>query len=229
MSDIGAPPCVLIGLVGYTPVLQSYPLGPALMARLQAESWPGASATIENMSWGPVAIVQSMQASDTRYDRAVLIGAVQRGRAPGSVMAGHWQGGTLEPQLMQERMFEAVTGIVSLDNLLVIGEHFTVWPPELITVEVELPKTCFGDLVIAEYGSSPMDHDENIEASLGFRPSAVIDALVVLARRALLEGAAGGMALEPRTAATLMPTEEFWQSQIAGAQPMSASPRRNAP
>jgi hypothetical protein len=212
---------VLIGVVGCTPVLESYPLGPVLMAKLQTESWPGVAVTIENMSWGPVAIVQSMQASAARYDRAVLIGAVQRGRAPGAVFAGHWQGGTLPPHLMQERMFEAVTGIVSLDNLLVIGEHFSVWPPELVTAEVELPKTCFGDIVIA--GSV----DEDLEARLGFSPSAVIDALVALVRRAVVHGVAGGMTLEPRTAATLMPAEEFWQPQIAGKGSSRAASRRS--
>lgn len=214
-------PRVLIGVVGATPVLESYPLGPVLMAKLQAERWPRISATIENMSWGPVAIVQSLQASDAAYDRAVLIGAVQRGRAPGTVMAGHWQGGTLAPQLMQERMFEAVTGIVSLDNLLVIGEHFSVWPPELLTVEVELSRTCFGDMVIAGSGNGSMD--ERIGPGFGFRPAAVIDALVALTRRAALEGAAGGIALEPRSAETLMPAEEFWRSRIAGDEP---APRR---
>ena len=213
-----AKPCVLIGVVGCTPVLDSYPLGPVLMAKLQAETWPRVSATIENMSWGPVAIVQSLQASDARYDRAVLIGAVQRGRPPGTVMAGHWQGGTLAPQLMQERMFEAVTGIVSLDNLLVIGEHFAVWPPELLTVEVELPKTCFGDIVIAESGNGVMN--DQLEADLGFRRAAVIDALVAQTLRAVCEGGAGGMLLEPRSTATLMAVEPFWQSRIVGDGPM---------
>ena len=205
---------MLIGVVGATPVLESYPLGPTLMARLEAEPWPGIVATIENMSWGPVAIVQSMQASTARYDRAVLIGAVQRGRAPGTVMAGHWRGGRLAPALMQERMFEAVTGIVSLDNLLVIGEHFSIWPSELLTVEVELSRSCFGDMVIAgaEHGAS----DERVAARLGFRSASVIDELIALSRRAVLEGVEGGIALEPRSATTLMPVEEFWRSRIAG-------------
>ena len=224
MSGADAQRRVLIGVVGCTPVLENYPLGPALMAKLQAESWPDAAVTIENMSWGPVAIVQSMQASDARYDRAVLIGAVQRGRAPGEVFAGRWQGGTLPPHLMQERMFEAVTGIVSLDNLLVIGEHFSVWPPELVTVEVELPKTCFGDIVIAGLGTGAMDED--IEACIGFRPSAVIGALVALARLAVVEGVAGGMMLEPRSATTLMPAEEFWKPRIACAGSLRAASRR---
>lgn len=225
MSINGATPRVLIGVVGTTPVLDCYPLGPVLMAKLHAQSWPGVSATIENMSWGPVAIVQSIQASDVRHDRAVLIGAVQRGRTPGAVMVGHWQGGTLEADLMQERMFEAVTGIVSLDNLLVIGEHFSIWPPELVTVEVELPKTCFGDMVIAASGPDAMD--DSIEARFGFRPADVIDALVARVRRAALEGVAGGMAVESRSATNLMAVEKFWQPRIAGDESMRAAMRRN--
>ena len=53
-------------------------------------------------------------------------------------------------RLFKEGVFEAVTGVISLDNLLVIGEHFGIWPKELITVEVQLGDNAFGDLVLSE-------------------------------------------------------------------------------
>src|ERR1700676_1302735 len=37
-TDAKAKPGVLIGVVGYTPVLESYPLGPVLMAKRQSET-----------------------------------------------------------------------------------------------------------------------------------------------------------------------------------------------
>lgn len=207
---------VLIGIVGYTPILRSYPLGPELMARLQAEAWPGVSATVENMSWGPVHIVQAFQASDVTYDRVVLVAAVDRGGAPGTILCGHWQGGELGALDMQDRMYEAVTGCVSLDNLLIIGEHFGIWPDEVITVEIELPETCFGDLVIAEFerGGRGEEIDADLADRFAFRTQDVIDRTVHLARRAALEGIAGGLTLEPRTAATLNPTARFWQAEF---------------
>ena len=206
---------VLIGIVGFTPVLDCYPLGPSLMSKLEEATWPGLVTTIENMSWGPLAIVQSVQASGVRYDRAVLIGAVQRGRPVGTVCGAVWMGGALGPQLLQERIFEAVTGIVSLDNLLIIGEHFAIWPREVITVEVELPKSCFGDLVVATDGGRDGSDDADIEARLGFRPGARVDRIVALTRRVTLEGNALGLELETRSAATLMPAEAFWRTDLA--------------
>ena len=167
------------------------------------------------MSWGPLAIVQSLQASGVRYDRAVLIGAVQRGYSVGTVCGGVWRGGALGPQLLQERIFEAVTGIVSLDNLLIIGEHFSIWPREVLTVEVELPKSCFGDLVVATDGGRSDSGDADIEARLGFRPSEVVDRIVALTRLLTLEGIALGIELETRSAATLMPAETFWRTDLA--------------
>jgi hypothetical protein len=32
-------PIVLIGVVGYSPLIEAYPLGPRLMRRLEAEPW----------------------------------------------------------------------------------------------------------------------------------------------------------------------------------------------
>ena len=206
---------VLIGIVGFTPVLDCYPLGPGLMSKLEASTWPGSATTIENMSWGPLAIVQSLQASGACYDRAILIGAAQRGRPVGTVRGGVWRGGALDPQLLQERIFEAVTGIVSLDNLLIIGEHFAVWPREVITVEVELPRSCFGDLVVATDGGRGGAGDAEIEARLSFRPSGVVDRIVAFTRRAAVEGVAPRLELEPRSAETLMPAEAFWRTDVA--------------
>lgn len=206
---MGADTRVLIGIVGFTPVLACYPLGPSLMSKLEGLIWPGIETTIENMSWGPLAIVQSLQATEVRYDRAVLIAAVQRGCPVGTVGGGVWIGGALDPQLLQERIFEAVTGIVSLDNLLIIGEHFAIWPREVITVEVELPKSCFGDLVVLTNGGRDQSGDVEIEARLGFRPSALVDRIVTLTRRVTVGGIALGLDLKKRSAATLMPAEAF--------------------
>src|SRR5262249_39950240 len=131
------------------------------------------------------------------------------------VRGGVWRGGALDPQLLQERIFEAVTGIVSLDNLLIIGEHFAIWPREVITVEVELPKSCFGDLVVATDGGRGGVGGAEIEARLGFRPGAPVDRIVALTCLATLEGISPGLELEPRSAETLMPAEAFWRTDVA--------------
>ncbi|RUM78658.1 MAG: hypothetical protein DSZ16_09830, partial [Candidatus Thioglobus sp.] len=35
-------------------------------------------------------------------------------------------------------------------NLLVIGEHFEIWPKEVITIEAQVVDTAMGDLVMSE-------------------------------------------------------------------------------
>lgn len=141
---------VAIGLVGYYQFVRGYPIGPELKERLETLASSDGRITIKEMNWGPIAIVQDFQSSATTYDRIVLVTAVDRGLDAGAVTCRHWMGGELAPLAVQDRVFEAVTGIISLDNLLVIGEHFGIWPAEVITVEAQLADSTFGDLVMSE-------------------------------------------------------------------------------
>lgn len=140
---------VALGLVGYYQFIRGYPLGPELKECLDSMTWRY-PVDIKEMNWGPVAIVQDFQANKISYNRVVLIAAVQRGRAFGSVIPRRWTGGKLPVMAVQDRIFEAVTGIVSVDNLLVIGAHFEIWPDEVIVIEVELPDDCIGNMVLKD-------------------------------------------------------------------------------
>ena len=139
----------IIGIVGYYGFVRGYPLGPELMERLSALAWPD-GVEIREMNWGPVAIVQDFQAQVDKPDRVVLVGALDRGLETGAVSSRRWAGGTLDTAAVQRRMFEAVTGVISLDNLLVIGAQFGVWPDETFTVELQWPESGLGDLVLGE-------------------------------------------------------------------------------
>jgi len=140
----------LIGIVGYYPFVRGYPLGPELREKLENSEWQ-TNVIIKELNWGPVAIVQEFQAEGLTFDRAVLIAPVRRGRRLGFVHSRRWVGGDLPVMEIQNRMFEAVTGIVSIDNLLVIGDHFGIWPKNVIVVEVELADDCIGDMILQEY------------------------------------------------------------------------------
>lgn len=146
---------VVVGIVGYYGFVRGYPLGPGLMERLRALPLP-AGVEIREMNWGPVAIVQDFQAAAHKPDRVVLVGALDRGLADGSVSCRRWAGGALDAAAVQRRMFEAVTGVIALDNLLVIGAQFGIWPPETCTVELQWPDSGLGDLVLGEIG---IDHE----------------------------------------------------------------------
>lgn len=160
-------------------------MGPELMDRLDALAWPEHDVEIKEMNWGPVAIVQDFQANPTIYDRIVLISAVQRGTKPnGTVTCRHWVGGELDVLAIQDRIFEAVTGIISVDNLLVIGEHFGIWPKELIVIEVELPNQSVGNLVLEELR---LDRKSGETTIIGDNPMAENDMKIVLEIVALAE------------------------------------------
>ncbi len=126
---------VLVGTVGYH-YLRDHSVGPNLLPRLRAEAWPP-GVVLEELNWGPIAVVQNFQDLERPYDRVVLLSAREGGRAPGTVTLRRWLGGLPDVESIHARVCEAVTGVISVDNLLVIGEHFGIWPGEVVVVDVE--------------------------------------------------------------------------------------------
>jgi hydrogenase maturation protease len=133
---------VLIGSVGYKN-LGDLSFGPLLLARLQELEWPAAVA-LEDLSYGPIAIMQNLQDAPGQYQRAIFLSAATRDRPPGALELYQWQPPALTLELVQERINEGVTGVISLDNLLIICQHFRTLPADVICVEVEPVKTDFG-------------------------------------------------------------------------------------
>jgi hypothetical protein len=205
-------PMVLIGVVGYSPLIEAFPLGPRLMRRLEAQPWQ-VTATVENMTWSPLHIVQRFQDGSLAADRLVLIGAADLCHEPGNIGCHHWQGGSLPPKVLQERMYEAVTGIVSLDNTLMIGEHFGVWPDEVLTVELEMWPQTFGEIVMAETDGAA--DRTALLARLGFDPIGATEQLAQLAIACATAGSAASVDLRPKSAGTLVPHPSFSHTAIA--------------
>ena len=64
---------VFIGTVGYHN-LCNHSIGPALLLQLQKMNWaPGVD--VDELNWGPIAIVQKFQSFPTAYDRIILLSA----------------------------------------------------------------------------------------------------------------------------------------------------------
>ena len=206
---------VLIGIVGYYPFIRGYPLGPGLMERLQAGPWPD-GISIREMNWGPIAIVQDFQASADKFDRVILVGAVDRGLAPGTVSVRRWAGGAMDPLAVQRRVFEAVTGVISLDNLLIIGAHFGVWPAEVFTVEVQFAEDSLSDLVLAEI---EVDRQSGQMAVIGEKPltpgnERIVQRLVEATRHIALGGARAAPGVLAMTADELTPVAAVCHHQF---------------
>ena len=164
---------ILIGIVGYSPVLDSYPLGPNLMNNLKERDWANINVDVQNMTWSPIHITQRLQENKLEFDRVVLVGSKTISTNPGRVESYKWKSKKVDEIKIQERIFEGVTGVVSLENTLVIGDYFKIWPKEVFTVEVDLPGEVFGDIVIAENQGKSKNTD--LIEILKFDPEKVID------------------------------------------------------
>jgi hypothetical protein len=203
----------LIGVVGYSPLPVAFPLGPTLMRRLEAASAANERLQVENMTWSPIHIVQRFQDRSLAADRLVLVGAADECREAGRITCSRWQGGNLPPDAVQERIYEAVTGIVSLDNTLLIGEQFAVWPSEVFAVELEMLPSTFGEIVMAE--AERTADRASLLARLGFDAVAAGERLAAAALVCALGDLDAGLALERKSAASLTPHLPFTRTTVA--------------
>ena len=133
----------LIGGVGYS-YLRDGSLGPLVVADLARQPWPD-GVLVEDLSYGPIAVMQRLQDADPPFDRLVLVAAVRRGRPPGMVTAYRWDRRLPDPEEIQARVAEAVTGVISLDNVLVVVGFFNALPDDVSVVEVEPLDEGWGD------------------------------------------------------------------------------------
>ncbi len=127
---------VFIGTVGYHN-LANHSIGSALLPQLQKMIWePGVD--VDELNWGPIAIVQKFQALPIAYDRVILLAAIERpGRKIGEITVYKWLGKLPDEELIQRCIGDAVTGVISVENLLIIGEYFKIWTGETFVVDVE--------------------------------------------------------------------------------------------
>jgi hypothetical protein len=127
---------IFIGTVGYHN-LRNHSIGPALLPQLQKMQWPK-GVDVDELNWGPIAIVQKFQSLPTPYDRVVLIAAIERPeRKIGDITVYKWMGKLPDEELIQRCVGDAVTGVISVENLLIIGEYFKIWTGETFVVDVE--------------------------------------------------------------------------------------------
>lgn len=200
---------MMVGIVGYSAVVESYPLGPKLLEELENIFGDNPNVILENFTWSPVHIVQRLQGGEmTRPDRIVLVGLAAGSSKPGTVAVHRWVGGTQPEAKVQERIYEAVTGIVDLENTLMIGSYFNVWPDECLTVEADLAPDTFGRLVMAE--NKNKDSEDELSRDLGYSPFAVRAQMVEAVRMLVLEGVqATGVKIAEKNADMLLPVRSF--------------------
>ncbi len=138
---------VLIAGVGYRN-LRDHSVGPLMVDRLEARSWQG-NVSVEDLSFGPIAVVQRLQDDppERSFGLAIFVAGLPRPplREPGSVTCYRWDGVLPGNEEIQRAVTEAVTGVIALDNTLTVCGHFQVLPPVVVVVEVEPVVHEFGE------------------------------------------------------------------------------------
>lgn len=127
---------VLIAGVGH-PNLKDLSFGQVLLPHLKKQNWTK-DFDLENLSFGAIAVLQWFQDFPGKYDRVVFVSAAERdGRAPGTLNVYKWNFAALDEEIVQESVAESVTGIISLDNLMMILQYFKALPPEVVVLDLE--------------------------------------------------------------------------------------------
>ena len=164
---------VIVGGVGYRN-LRDHSVGVEISDRLALRAWP-AGVVVEDLSYNPIAVVQRLEDEppDHAFERALLVGAVSRGRPPATVTVYRWDGRLPADEEIQRAVTEAITGVISLDNTLVVAGHFGAWPSEVVVVEVEPLAHEFGD-AFSEAVAGVVDEVSELVARLATDDSATV-------------------------------------------------------
>ena len=137
----------IVGGVGYRN-LRDHSVGIVMSDELEPlADLPGLA--IEDLCYGPVAVGQWLQdeARVAPFGRAVFVTAIARedGRPPGTISAYRWDRVLPNDEEIHRAVTDAVTGVIFLDNTLVVVEWMGALPEETIIVEVEPLEHAFGD------------------------------------------------------------------------------------
>jgi hydrogenase maturation protease len=133
---------VLVGGVGYW-WQRDASFGLTVADALSVLEWPP-GVRVEKLDYGAIYVALDLLQVDPPYDRLILIAGIERGREPGRLHRYRWDGALPDSEEIQRRIYEAGAGVVDLDHLLVIAQHFGALPEEVVVVELEPVDTSGG-------------------------------------------------------------------------------------
>lgn len=126
---------VLVGGVGYR-WMGDASFGLTMSDSLTTLPWPD-GVDVEDLGYGAIYAAQDIGDADPPYSCLILLAGVVRGRQPGKIYRQRWQPRQPAVDELQTRMREAGAGVIDLDHLLAIGEHFQALPSAVLVLEVE--------------------------------------------------------------------------------------------
>lgn len=130
----------LIGGVGYA-WQGDLAFGPLAVAALRQQRW-SAEVEVADLSYNPIAVFQQLR--DQAYDRLILIGAVARGRPGGTYTVYRPADPLPDADEIQARIVESGSGIISLDNIVILARFFGALPADTRLIELEPVEDSWG-------------------------------------------------------------------------------------
>jgi hydrogenase maturation protease len=125
---------VLVAGVGYRN-LRDLSIGPLLLDQLRGLEWPK-TVQVEDLSFGAVHVLHWLQ-EQSPFDAMVIVAGVRRGYSPGTITRSIWRAPETSAEAVQESIAEAVTGVISLDTLLIVLGYFEALPGRVTLIEIE--------------------------------------------------------------------------------------------
>ena len=146
-TDAG--PAVLVGAVAQL-YQGDLDFGRVAIERL-APGELGERVLVEDLSYGAVAVAQRLE--ELRPAVLVLVGAVSRGRPPGTLGSRLIEHPVQDAEDVRQAVAEAVTGYVGIDLVVEVGAGLRALPPRTVAVELEPVATA-----VSEHLSPEAEH-----------------------------------------------------------------------
>ena len=129
---------VLVSGIGYSN-MSDMSFGRVLLSELERMEWPE-NVHVEDLNFGPIMIYQWLEETPLKFDKWILVSAAKKGRETGTLEVYRWIDPRATDDEIQASIGEAVTGVISLENLLIVCRHFDMLPDNVTIVEIE-PET----------------------------------------------------------------------------------------
>ncbi len=133
---------VLVSGIGYSN-MSDMSFGRVLLGELEKIEW-SENVHVEDLNFGPIMIYQWLEESPVKFDKWILVNAAKRERIPGTLEVYRWQDPQASDEEVQASIGEAVTGVISLENLLIVCRHFKMLPENVTIVEIEPERDEYG-------------------------------------------------------------------------------------
>lgn len=134
---------VLVAAVGHA-WLRDQAFGIKVIERLRREGVP-AEVDLEDWSFGTITAFQKLSARSDRL--AVFLAGEARGRTPGTLHRSRPSDALPPPEEIHARTCDCVMGMVSIENLLILGRHYGALPEDVVLIEAEpVDETWGGEL-----------------------------------------------------------------------------------